>query len=333
LNLFQKSKTIEDFEKSLNLEKTGINNLDLNLDEKADFIKVTTKQDGKDFTFILQDDVSETEVQDVAVIMVSKDEKGKVNVQIVGDEDLYGKNYVVEPKSAAAAVTPNPAYTGTEPVKVTTEASTSVVVVESIPIVQYVYSPAYVPYYPPYSYVYHPPYFAAFTIMAVGIYRHNNYYCHGGYYGGHGGNVYIHNGNNYNNYNNSRNRSNTVNHNNANGNYSRNNASTRQGAGNNASTRQGAGGSRDASAGARPSTNESRGSAASNRSSASQRSESSGRSSSDRSSSRSSASRSSASRSNPGSFSGSSRGGGSSFVGGGGGGGGFRGGGGGGRRR
>jgi len=44
LDLFQKSKTIEDFEKSLNLESTGINNLDLNLDGKVDFIKVETKQ-------------------------------------------------------------------------------------------------------------------------------------------------------------------------------------------------------------------------------------------------------------------------------------------------
>ena len=43
LSLFQKSKTIEDFEKTLNLKETGINNLDLNLDEKVDFIKVTTK--------------------------------------------------------------------------------------------------------------------------------------------------------------------------------------------------------------------------------------------------------------------------------------------------
>ncbi|MEI7981883.1 MAG: hypothetical protein WCI71_09520, partial [Bacteroidota bacterium] len=36
LDLFQKSKTIEDFETSLNSEKTGINNLDLNLDGKVD---------------------------------------------------------------------------------------------------------------------------------------------------------------------------------------------------------------------------------------------------------------------------------------------------------
>src|SRR5262245_49824571 len=64
LTLFQKSKTIEAFEKSLNDEKTGINNLDLNLDKKVDFIKVNTpkeeKKDKKDssFTFILQVDVT-----------------------------------------------------------------------------------------------------------------------------------------------------------------------------------------------------------------------------------------------------------------------------------
>ena len=44
LTLFQKSKTIEDFEKSLNDEKTGINNLDLDLDKKVDFIKVVTTE-------------------------------------------------------------------------------------------------------------------------------------------------------------------------------------------------------------------------------------------------------------------------------------------------
>src|SRR5258705_4323491 len=86
LDLFQKSKTIEDFEKSLNLEKTGINNLDLDLDKKVDFIKVVTKKDGDDFTFILQDAVSKTETQDIAVIFVSKDKDKKVSMQIVGDK-------------------------------------------------------------------------------------------------------------------------------------------------------------------------------------------------------------------------------------------------------
>lgn len=235
LDLFQKSKTIEDFEKSLNEEKTGINNLDLNLDNKADFIKVTTKQKEKDFTFILQVDVAEKETQDVAVILLSKDENNKVTMQIVGDVDLYGKDYVIEPKPA---VTPNPGYKGKEPVTVNDAATTTVVVVESAPIVQYVYSPGYVPYYPPYHYGYYPPYFAAFTIMAVGIYRHNNYYHHGGYYGGYSHNVVVRNTNVYNNYNNSRNRSNTVNHNKANGNYNRNNVSNNRSKGPTTTTRK-----------------------------------------------------------------------------------------------
>src|SRR6187401_539932 len=68
MSLFQKSKTIEDFEKSLNEQKTAINNLDLDLDQKVDFIKVITEKKGDSYSFILRVDVSKTETQDVAVI-------------------------------------------------------------------------------------------------------------------------------------------------------------------------------------------------------------------------------------------------------------------------
>jgi hypothetical protein len=239
LSLFQKSKTIEAFEKSLNDEKEKINNLDLNLDKKIDFIKVTTTREDSSYRFVLQVDVTKTETQDVAVIYLNKD-KGKISLQIVGDEELYGKDYVVEPKGNSP-VTPNPAYTGENPVTVTVPASTTTVVVQSAPIVQYVYSPAYVPYYPPYYYGYYPPWFGFATVMAVGIYRSNNWGYHGGYYGGHyhGGNnnVIINNGNRnqINHYNNSRNTSNTVSNNMAKGNYGNGNR------GNNTGNRGGAG--------------------------------------------------------------------------------------------
>lgn len=253
-DLFLKSKTIEGFEKSLNEQKSGVNNLDLDLDGKVDFIKVVTKKDGDAYTFVLEDAVSKTETQDVAVILVNKDKKtGKVSVQVVGDEDLYGKDYVIEPKPGGSpSVTANPAYTGTEPVTKDVPASTTVVV-QQAPIVQYVYSPAYVPYYPPYYYGYHPPYFAMATVLAVGIYRHNNWYHHGGYYGGHygGGNTVIINNNNrnqINHYNNTRNTSNRVQHNNANGSYGNGN---RGGA--SASTRPSNGASNRPSASTRPS--------------------------------------------------------------------------------
>src|SRR5436190_17420131 len=239
LTLFQKSKTIEAFEKSLNDEQTKINNLDLNLDKKVDFIKVTTTKKDSSFTFILQVDVTKKETQDVAVILVNK-EKGKVTIQAVGDEELYGKDYVIEPKGQSP-ITANPGYTGADPVVVNVPATTTVVV-ESAPIVQYVYSPAYVPYYPPYYYGYYPPYFAFATCIAVGIYRSNNYYHHGGYYGGHyggGGNtVIINNGNRntINHHNNSRNTSNTVANNKAKGGYG-NGSANRPGGGPSASTR------------------------------------------------------------------------------------------------
>src|SRR5829696_611273 len=95
LDVFQKSKTIEAFETSLNDEKSKINNLDLDLDKKVDFIKVTTQKEGEAYRFVLQVDVSKTETQDVAVILLNKDKDKKVSLQMVGDKELYGKDYVI----------------------------------------------------------------------------------------------------------------------------------------------------------------------------------------------------------------------------------------------
>src|SRR5215204_6332930 len=260
LDLFQKSKTIEEFEKSLNDEKTKINNLDLDLNKKIDFIKVATKKKDDSYTFILRVDVTKTESQDVAVILLDKDKDKKISLQIVGDEELYGKDYVVEPKGNSS-VTANPGYTGEDPVTVNVPASTTVVV-QSAPIVQYVYSPAYVPYAPPYYYGYYPPWFGFATVMAVGIYRSNHWGYHGGYHGGHygGGNtVIINNRNNYNNYNNNKMRSNTVSNNRTGGNYGNGSANRggNRGSGPSASTRPSASPSDRAGGGASASTRQS----------------------------------------------------------------------------
>jgi len=224
MDVFQKSKTIESFEKTLNDPKTKVNNLDLDLDKKIDFIKVVTeKKDKKDesYMFVLRVDVSKTESQDVAVILLDRDKDKKVSLQIVGDEDLYGKDYVVEPKGNSP-ITPNPGYKGEDPVTVTVEAPATNVVVQQAPIVQYVYSPAYAPYYPPYYYGYYPGWFAFTAVMTFGFYAGAWGHCHGGYYGGHyggGNNVIINNNNNFNNYNNNKMRSNDVRNNQNRGNY------------------------------------------------------------------------------------------------------------------
>jgi len=247
LDLFQNSKTIESFEKSLNDPKTKINNLDLDLDKKVDFIKVVTeKKDKKDEShmFILRVDVSKTESQDVAAILLNRDKDKKVSLQIVGDEDLYGKDYVIEPKGNSP-VTPNPAYKGDDPVTVTVEAPATTVVVQQAPIVQYVYSPAYAPYYPPYYYGYYPGWFAFSAVVSFGFYAAAWGGYHGGYYGGHyhGGNnnVIINNGNrnDFSNYNNNKMRSDQVRNNQDRGNYG--NGSTKDRAGNRQGNRPSAG--------------------------------------------------------------------------------------------
>ena len=115
--MFQESETLEGFEKKLNDEEAKINNLDLDWDDQIDYIKVLDNVDGGVHTIILQVDVDENEKQDVAVFTVQKDASNKVQVQLVGDEELYGKDYIVEPnmedaETTSTGETPNPGYTG-----------------------------------------------------------------------------------------------------------------------------------------------------------------------------------------------------------------------------
>jgi hypothetical protein len=117
LEIFQQSQTLEDFERALNTEDKKVNNLDLNRDNKTDYIKVIDNMQGNAHAIVLQTPINPTENQDIAVIMVDKDVQGEISVQIIGDEDLYGKNYIIEPldenaskEISSKSSTPNPGY-------------------------------------------------------------------------------------------------------------------------------------------------------------------------------------------------------------------------------
>jgi len=97
LDLFKNSDNLEEFEKKLNSEDNEVNNLDLNNDDKIDYIRVIDYQDGNGHAIVLQVPISESESQDVAVIELENTADGQAHLQIVGDEELYGKNYIVEP--------------------------------------------------------------------------------------------------------------------------------------------------------------------------------------------------------------------------------------------
>lgn len=97
LAMFQKASSPEEFEKMLNTEDNHVNNLDLNGDGDIDYIRVIDKSDGKDHVFVLQVPVSEKESQDIAVIELEKSGDQYATLQIVGDEDIYGEQKIVEP--------------------------------------------------------------------------------------------------------------------------------------------------------------------------------------------------------------------------------------------
>jgi len=113
LNIFKQSNSVEEFEKKLNAADTKVNNLDLNHDGQVDYIRVIESGKGNTHELVLQVPVSKSESQDVAVIELEKKEGNLAHVQIVGDETLYGKNYIVEPQELTQTTQPKTAATQT----------------------------------------------------------------------------------------------------------------------------------------------------------------------------------------------------------------------------
>ena len=156
MKLFQESETLEAFERSLNDENTRINNLDLNGDNFVDYIMVNDYVDGDVHTIVLRVALDRNEFQDVAVFMVQKFRNGSVQIQLIGDEALYGQNYIVEPNYAE---TPNPGYMGKPGKRVTVNVIyTSYWEVAEWPMIRYIYMPGYNIWHSSWYWGYYPPY-------------------------------------------------------------------------------------------------------------------------------------------------------------------------------
>lgn len=95
--LFADAKNLEEFETMLNNPDSAFCNLDLNGDGQVDYIRVVETGEGNKRLIVLQAVLAKDIFQDVASIYVEKDEKNEVSVQVVGDEYVYGANYVIEP--------------------------------------------------------------------------------------------------------------------------------------------------------------------------------------------------------------------------------------------
>ena len=170
MKLFQESETLEAFEKSLNDENSRINNLDLNRDNYVDYIKVVNLADGNVHTIVLQAVLESNQSQDVAVFTVERFNDEEVQIQLIGDELLYGKNYIVEP---IYAETPNPGYIGRANRR-NRVVTTTYVEVASWPIVRVIYRPGYAGWRSSWYWGHYPPYWSTWSP----VYWHNYYGYH-----------------------------------------------------------------------------------------------------------------------------------------------------------
>ncbi len=202
MKMFQESETLEGFERSLNDENSRINNLDLNGDNLVDYIMVIDYVDDDVHNIVLRVALNRNEHQDVAVFTVLRSRDGAVQVQLVGDEALYGKNYIVEPIYADyEGETPNPGYLGKSVNnRPATVVRTTTIEINTWPLIRYIYRPGYVvwrsswywgynphwynpwqPYYWHYYYGYHynwRPYYQRYyrTCDHFRYTRYNNFY-------------------------------------------------------------------------------------------------------------------------------------------------------------
>lgn len=176
LSIFKNSSSVEDFEKKLNSASDKINNLDLNGDGQVDYLRVV--EEGKeDFrSVVIQAPISKTESQDVAVIEIEKRGEKTAHIQIVGDESLYGKDYILEPHdqlntAKTSAAKDDDAYANSSE---KTErksnsnyddnsysgSNTTIVNVWAWPAVTYMYGPGYSYWVSPWYWGYYPGWYS-----------------------------------------------------------------------------------------------------------------------------------------------------------------------------
>jgi hypothetical protein len=159
LQLFQDAASPEAFEEAINKEGNHVNNLDLDEDGNTDYVQVVSKMDKDAHVFILQVAVSEKETQDIAVIELEKTGSEIAMIQIVGDEDIYGEQIIVEPDSGDDAASidfinnsnlrgPNAPFEY--------DAPGIIINVWLWPSVRFVFAPVYRPWISPWRWDHHP---------------------------------------------------------------------------------------------------------------------------------------------------------------------------------
>ena len=139
----------QELERRLN-EPKGVNNLDLNNDNKVDYLKVTEFGDQENkIGYSITTEPVKNEEQEVAVVTVERNQD-KAEIQIIGNEQIYGAEAIYndwapieKPQTETAAATGTShrsSYFG------------------------------YSPYISPFGFGYYPPFYSPFSMIATSMY-------------------------------------------------------------------------------------------------------------------------------------------------------------------
>lgn len=156
LDLFKNSESPETFEKALNSEENYVNNLDLNQDGEIDYVRVIDHLDADVHAIVLQALVAEGETQDIAVIEIEKTGNEEAILQIIGDENIYGQEMIVEPFEEDETGKGGPQSTYGD--------HRLIVNVWFWPGVHYLYRPAYVRWVSPWRWMSYPRWWSPWKV-------------------------------------------------------------------------------------------------------------------------------------------------------------------------
>ena len=140
--LLNEVQNAEELERQLN-QKGGINNLDLNSDGVVDFIAVTEFGSGAERGFSLSTEMASGVEEEIATIRVQQSTQEQAQVQIQGNEALYGPNVYYHSRIGLGDVL----------------------------LFAWLFSP-HPPYYSPFAWGYYPSYYGrGYTTVARSQYR------------------------------------------------------------------------------------------------------------------------------------------------------------------
>src|SRR6187402_2216833 len=147
-SIFGESQDLNDFERRLNDPKFQISNLDLNNDNRVDYLRVIESVESNTHVVVIQSILGRDLYQDVATIEIEKDRQSNISIQIVGNTFIYGQNYIYEPQ-----------YYSTPKIYASFWAS------------------YYRPYYSSWTWNVYPTFYVAWNPYPVYTYRQNVYGC------------------------------------------------------------------------------------------------------------------------------------------------------------